>query len=304
MNGRFLFILILLIIWFILGWFFFNKYLCGLSAAVPVGKANETTKVIAPVKKDNSMWHISDGQAFDRRTSPFYEFARSSFAPISGGTGFISTIDATSDYLKTHKDRSLIITGYYDSLEVNNSILPDLGLARANAIKKELMSKGVSGSQIDIASDYSTNEYYSLDTLRRGALFAFTGKTGDSSTRLNQIKSRLLGKPITIYFGTNQDNIALSSQQRTDFTDLIYYLDNVPGAKLDISGHTDNIGNYDVNVNLSQSRSQFVRSYLTTKGNIPNNRMVNQGFGPDKPVADNSTRAGRAKNRRVEVTLN
>lgn len=69
-----------------------------------------------------------------------------------------------------------------------------------------------------------------------------------------------------------------------------------------IDGHTDNTGSHDKNVALSQARANAVKTYLGTKG-ITDSRMTATGFGPDKPTADNKTAAGRAKNRRVEMTV-
>jgi len=94
----------------------------------------------------------------------------------------------------------------------------------------------------------------------------------------------LFGKPITLYFATNSDNINLNAQQRKDFADLNYYLGRVPAAKLEIGGHTDNRGDKAYNVNLSKERAEFAADYLTQRGGIAKNRMVSQGFGPDKPA--------------------
>lgn len=74
-------------------------------------------------------------------------------------------------------------------------------------------------------------------------------------------------------------------------------------AKLELIGHTDNTGNRDSNFALSQARSEAIKTFMLKKG-IPNSRFQKvEGKGQDEPVADNSTLAGRAKNRRVVVTL-
>jgi len=73
---------------------------------------------------------------------------------------------------------------------------------------------------------------------------------------------------------------------------------------LEVQGHTDNTGAADPNRALSQKRAEAVVKYLTTKG-VDAGRLAAKGYGPDKPVADNKTAAGRQKNRRVEFhTLN
>ncbi len=74
------------------------------------------------------------------------------------------------------------------------------------------------------------------------------------------------------------------------------------GLKLGIYGHTDNSGSDDVNVPLSEKRANAVREYLVGKG-LAVGRIETKGYGSGKPVADNSTAAGRSRNRRVEIVL-
>lgn len=75
-----------------------------------------------------------------------------------------------------------------------------------------------------------------------------------------------------------------------------------PGMSLSIDGHTDNVGNDDKNMALSQSRADAVKTYLVSKG-VDAGRITATGYGETKPVADNKTAAGRQKNRRSELTL-
>jgi outer membrane protein OmpA-like peptidoglycan-associated protein len=72
--------------------------------------------------------------------------------------------------------------------------------------------------------------------------------------------------------------------------------------RLQISGHTDNVGNAQTNLQLSKDRANAVKNYLVKKG-IAATRLVAQGFGSSKPVADNRTQEGRQKNRRVEMKV-
>ena len=72
--------------------------------------------------------------------------------------------------------------------------------------------------------------------------------------------------------------------------------------RIELSGHTDAVGSHDSNVDLSQRRAKAVKLYLVDSG-IDSSRIEPQGFGPDKPIADNETTAGRAENRRIEFEL-
>lgn len=72
--------------------------------------------------------------------------------------------------------------------------------------------------------------------------------------------------------------------------------------KLMIEGHTDNVGKRSSNITLSKNRSNAVMKYLVSKG-VSSDRFIVKWYGPDKPIADNSTEEGRQRNRRVEMTL-
>jgi len=67
-----------------------------------------------------------------------------------------------------------------------------------------------------------------------------------------------------------------------------------------VAGHTDSSGNDMLNMELSQSRAESVVEYLVSAG-IARERMKAKGYGESRPVADNATAEGRAKNRRVEL---
>jgi len=71
---------------------------------------------------------------------------------------------------------------------------------------------------------------------------------------------------------------------------------------VEVQGHTDNVGNPDVNMGLSEKRALAVRDYLIKQG-VDASRLTARGYGSTMPIADNTTKAGRAKNRRVEFKI-
>ncbi|MBZ5585415.1 MAG: OmpA family protein [Acidobacteriia bacterium] len=75
-----------------------------------------------------------------------------------------------------------------------------------------------------------------------------------------------------------------------------------PGLKVQLEGHTDNVGGDEYNLKLSQERADAVRSYLVAEG-VPAETVTATGLGKDDPVADNSTSAGRQRNRRVDMVV-
>jgi OOP family OmpA-OmpF porin len=83
---------------------------------------------------------------------------------------------------------------------------------------------------------------------------------------------------------------------------LVQFLNENPDRKVELEGHTDWIGTEKYNQGLSERRAASVMNYLTQKG-IDAGRITTRGCGETQPIADNKTREGRAKNRRVEVKV-
>ncbi len=83
---------------------------------------------------------------------------------------------------------------------------------------------------------------------------------------------------------------------------LVEFFNDNPGLSMEISGHTDNVGNRDFNLKLSENRAKSVVDYLTSKG-VSTERMLYKGYAFDQPIAPNTTEEGRAKNRRVEFKV-
>lgn len=104
----------------------------------------------------------------------------------------------------------------------------------------------------------------------------------------------------TITFEVASDRLTESSTQTLDR--LIDTYRNCPGARLEISGHTDATGSPSSNIELSQRRAQAVLDYFIAKG-LPNDRFVARGYGETRPRAANDTSSGRARNRRIEFDV-
>ncbi len=298
---------VLLILWIIAGIFFCRRCLEGslFAATAAQGMTRDNSAATKPgILSDDDTWSISDGTAFIHQGREHFEFTKGSFSLLNPDTKeYTETISSIANYLNSHKDRSLNIIGLYGEGEENNSIFSNLGLARANDIKHLLMKVGVDPLQLTTEGQMLTNATFREDTLSKGIEVSF-GELANNDERLNTIRTGLVGKPLILYFGTDQNSLNLTAQQRQKFSDMIYYLDNVDEASINVDGHTDNTGRRAYNVELSEERANFVMKYLSENGGIPQNRMNVNGFGPDKPIESNGTTEGRSKNRRVEITLN
>ena len=84
---------------------------------------------------------------------------------------------------------------------------------------------------------------------------------------------------------------------------LVAFMNENKDKKAALAGHTDNIGTEAYNLKLSERRVNSVRDYVVKKG-VDSGSISGQGFGESKPIADNKTKEGRAKNRRVEIKVN
>ncbi len=101
-----------------------------------------------------------------------------------------------------------------------------------------------------------------------------------------------------VYFETGK--YAFGKAYNSKLDEVARMMNENPAITLAIKGYTDSTGSKEKNMELSQQRADFVKVYLVKKG-IAENRLVSQGYGDSSPVGDNSSAAGRAKNRRVEI---
>jgi len=103
-----------------------------------------------------------------------------------------------------------------------------------------------------------------------------------------------------IYFDTASAEIRHGSHAELD--NVYNFLKTNPGISINISGYTDNVGTYRVNMKLSEKRARSILKFLVRKG-IKECRLAVEGFGYTKSIASNKTEDGRQKNRRVEITV-
>ncbi|HEY8401976.1 MAG TPA: OmpA family protein [Cytophagaceae bacterium] len=103
-----------------------------------------------------------------------------------------------------------------------------------------------------------------------------------------------------IFFDSGKSD--LRPESTTELDKLVKLLNNNATLRIEISGHTDNIGDPNANQLLSERRAQAVVNYLTSKG-ISKQRLTAKGYGSNKPIADNGTAEGRQKNRRTEFKI-
>ncbi|MDO6854170.1 OmpA family protein [Cellulophaga lytica] len=115
-----------------------------------------------------------------------------------------------------------------------------------------------------------------------------------------EVQKQLNDYARTILFDTGKSSI--KAESTAVMVDIITILKEYPNAKFTVEGHTDSVGSATLNQKLSESRALSVKEFLVEKG-IGEFRLSAVGYGEDKPIATNKTRAGRKQNRRVEINL-
>jgi outer membrane protein OmpA-like peptidoglycan-associated protein len=132
------------------------------------------------------------------------------------------------------------------------------------------------------------------------AEFGGCPKPALDETKKVEVQKKLSFAAKNIFFETGKD--ILKKESLRDLDSVVNIMKQYDFLKLNVDGHTDNVGTEKSNVDLSMKRASAVVDYLTKHG-IAGDRLTAQGFGPNKPVADNKTVQGRAQNRRVELTI-
>lgn len=103
-----------------------------------------------------------------------------------------------------------------------------------------------------------------------------------------------------VYFDSGKSSLKTESYK--ELNELLEYMTLKKDLKIEIAGHTDDVGDDNTNMKLSDERAKAVKAYLVKKG-IASARISTMAFGETQPIADNATPEGKAKNRRIEVNV-
>jgi len=150
---------------------------------------------------------------------------------------------------------------------------------------------------------------YGISVVAEGYLFHsenFDLPKGDGFNLVNkdiELKNIKVGSNITlrnVFFNSGKWDVKSDSYAELDR--LVALLSDIPSLKIEISGHTDNVGSVSFNKLLSQRRADAVVNYLAGKG-VDKKRLSAKGYGQSKPVDSNNTAEGRALNRRTEFEI-
>lgn len=217
-------------------------------------------------------------------------------------------IDSLRYYLNNpdHKDEFVQITGYYFATERNTSALENLGLARANTVKNYLVNKGIPAQRIQTNAAINTSAVEDESLILGPISYSVLVRDNTAqkeAARLARIKQNSIDNPLVLQFESAEVEIDLSALQQEKVNQIRNYLDNVPEARLEITGYADNTGSRLTNIALGLNRANFAKAYFVKSG-IPATKIDTYSKGAENPVASNETLEGRAQNRRCVVILN
>ncbi|MCX6248224.1 MAG: SUMF1/EgtB/PvdO family nonheme iron enzyme [Bacteroidetes bacterium] len=123
-------------------------------------------------------------------------------------------------------------------------------------------------------------------------------KAADSNNMFKDLDAKGMLDIYGIYFDIGKSVVKPESYPVID--QLVTYLNNHPKLRVEIEGHTDNTGNADANLILSDKRAESIKAEIVKRG-IDAGRLETKGYGASRPIADNKTTAGRTQNRRVTI---
>jgi outer membrane protein OmpA-like peptidoglycan-associated protein len=239
------------------------------------------------------------------------------------------TLSAAADYAIMVSDRNSIGASDLVRIKLPEAIKPDpvvLLMGRTlNAKTKQPVSADIFFEDLTVRkevgeaiSDPNTGSYritltkgknYGIRAEAKGYLSVNENFELASVTEYKEINKDLLLMPIIVGESIMLNNVffeqgrpALKSQSFPELDRLVEIMQDNPTVKIELGGHTDNVGNKDALKTLSENRVKAVKEYLVSKG-INKDRITGKGYGGTVPVVPNTTEANRQRNRRVEFKI-
>jgi len=202
--------------------------------------------------------------------------------------------DSIYNYLNKNQDQELVISVQHLASEADiNGI--HLGHLRAEALIKLFVDAGINPNKIimnirESVYDYdTTNLSYDAVSLKFNTI---------SAERVAEVEKGIANKTLYSNFAVKE---FLPDRKLVAYTiELKNYLEKYPNKKVYVEGHTDSVGNNNYAFGLG--RANNVKDYLISQ-DISASIIVTSSKGESAPIADNKTEAGRAKNRRIEITV-
>lgn len=318
MRGLLLFLLLLLGLWYAVSGYW---YVCKIK-----NKCAEQTVVVkekpapAPSKKvvepepvkmmpKNSVPFSIVGMPFVNKSGEniyFNASGRNAAFPVVPDE-LRNQFQEIKDYLDKNPSKAIEVTGLYTSDDDKPSTYDNLGVARAENTKLQLLKIGIQEAQVTTKGQLANRSIKTFEDKLTGAITTKIIEkpkpaANEKEKELKAIEDQIKAAPKTVYFETNSSRIIKTADLKKYVENLNLYLKANPDIKIRVIGHTDNIGSPIKNRELGLKRAIYVKEYLTENG-INQNQVKASSEGPDKPIASNKTSDGRKRNRRVDISF-
>jgi len=293
----------LLVIWLISATWWFNKKYYEADS-------NSSSNCTIP-------FIVSQGSFSTKAEKTFY-FEKSDWEPTIPLQA-LSSLKSVAAYLANDEKLKLNLKGWFGLNEINNSDFENIGHARAEAIKIELINFGAPENSISISSDSTKIIELNCKRILKGVEFEFNKnsiaqnsnspkttlvveekkQTNNSSIVKNEFNPK---KTYIVFYNENQFKPNVNEELDKYFMQLSEYLKKNPKKKLLLMGHTDSRGNKDKHFNFGKYRARKLRDAIMEYG-VAKSRFSTDSKGSSEPLESNETREGRNKNRRVEIFI-
>lgn len=219
-----------------------------------------------------------------------------------------SLLDAEKSYSTAANDP---VVQKYSSAELTIANKTILDAAASESIEDMESLAYIANAQVETAvssAAASNSRQNSKDLLAQKEQMitaSISAKKDSAQNQLHAMQANEAERDILLAFGeiefvTGKADLVPGASKGIDM--LADYMEKYPNKKISLAGHTDSSGSAELNKNLSQQRADFIRDVLISKG-VAAERITAIGYGQSQPIAPNNTRAGRQKNRRIEIAF-
>jgi outer membrane protein OmpA-like peptidoglycan-associated protein len=244
---------------------------------------------------------------------------------------FVLTADGRNAYLSSVKETGYGKQDIYSIRPFEKKVFKEFQMVLFKGILKDKETLQLLGGKVNITDNKESKEIFEADVNATDGTFLVSLPSGrnygiaveaegylfhsenfdliipegykevEKEILLEKVKAGTKLTLHNVFFDFDKSD--LKSESTVELNRAIELLNKYPNIKIEIHGHTDNIGNYDYNIKLSERRAYSVKNYLVKNGFDENRILKVVGHGPDRLLEPNTTKEGRAKNRRVEFVI-
>jgi len=207
-------------------------------------------------------------------------------------------IDSIQHILAIDYSKELIVIGKYLETEIDDKLDTNIGFQRAELVKNELVKQHIDAHKIKISSEISNFSYNKEGIYSNGIEMKFNTL---QQHILDSLELTITNRTLYIEF---ENGSLISNKEFKDYSLLLkQYFKKHTNKKALITGHTDNLGYYENNLIIGLKRANEVKDYFINNG-MKSTKFETLTKGESEPIAEKFTEKGRAKNRRIEITIN